>query len=155
MLEVPIQNRWGEVISSFLIDEEDVYITQYNWRISRNGYVYRKKNGKTILLHRALFNDTDIQGKVIDHINGNPRDNRRCNLRVCNQGDNAKNIRVKDNNSSGVTGVNWASREEKWRAYIAHNGKFYSLGYYTNKEDAINARKEAEVKYFGEFRRKD
>ena len=54
MLEVPIQNRWGEVISSFLIDEEDVYITQYNWRISRNGYVYRKKNGKNYFITQSI-----------------------------------------------------------------------------------------------------
>ena len=155
MLEVPIQNRWGEVISSFLIDEEDAHLLQYKWRLRKDGYVYRGENRQKLFLHREILNGIDLEGKVIDHINGNPRDNRRCNLRVCNQGDNAKNIRVKDNNSSGVTGVSWASREEKWRAYIAHNGKFYSLGYYTNKEDAIKARKEAEVKYFGEFRRKD
>ena len=155
MLEVPIQNRRGEVISSFLIDEEDAHLLQYKWRLRKDGYVYRGENRQKLFLHREILNNINLEGKVIDHINGNPRDNRRCNLRVCEQGDNAKNIRVKSNNTSGVTGVNWVSREEMWRAYIKHNGKFCSLGYYANKEDAIKARKEAEVKYFGEFRRKD
>ena len=155
MLEVPIQNRWGEVISSFLIDEEDVYVTQYNWRISRDGYVYRKKNGKTILLHRALFNDTDIQGKVIDHINGVTTDNRRCNLRVCTPAENSRNAGISKSNTSGITGVSWRKDRQKWRSHIRFEGKFYALGHYDNLEDAIKARKEAEVKYFGEFRRKD
>jgi len=50
-------------------------------------------------------------------------------------------------NTSGHKGVGWAKREQKWRAYIAIKGKTIHLGYFDNKEDAIQARKKAEMKY--------
>lgn len=58
---------------------------------------------------------------------------------------------VKANNTSGVTGVGWDKSRNTWRATITFKGKVYYLGRYKNKEDAINARKEAEKKLFGEF----
>ncbi|MBM4762694.1 AP2 domain-containing protein [Bacillus sp. B15-48] len=51
------------------------------------------------------------------------------------------------NNKTGYTGVRWAKQSNKWHAYIGFRGKQISLGYYSNKEDAIAARKEAEEKY--------
>ncbi len=153
MLEVPIQNRWGEVISSFLISKEDEHLLKYTWRLRKRGYVYRKYQGKEIWLHNEIMQPPE--GYVVDHINGNTLDNTRENLRVCTQLDNMKNLKLNIRNTSGVTGVNWRKDIQKWRAFIQVEGKFISLGTYTNKEDAIKARKEAEVKYFGEFRRKD
>ena len=153
MLEVPIQNRWGEVISSFLISKDDEHLLQYTWRLRSRGYVYRKYQGKEIWLHNEIMHPPE--GYVVDHINGNPLDNTRDNLRICTQLDNMKNLKLNIRNTSGVTGVNWRKDIQKWRAFIQVEGKFISLGTYTNKEDAIKARKEAEVKYFGEFRRKD
>ena len=50
------------------------------------------------------------------------------------------------NNKSGKTGVCWDKDLQKWRAYITFQGKRYKLGAYKNKEDAIQARKEAEEK---------
>lgn len=46
--------------------------------------------------------------------------------------------------SSNYIGVSWFKPIKKWRAYITHNGKTKCLGYFTNKEDAIKARKKAE-----------
>ena len=153
MLEVPIQNRRGEVISSFLISKIDEHLLQYTWRLRNRGYVYRKHHGKEIWLHNEIMHPPE--GYVVDHINGNPLDNTRDNLRICTQLDNMKNLKLNIRNTSGVKGVNWRKDIQKWRAFIQVEGKFISLGTYTNKEDAIKARKEAEVKYFGEFRRKD
>lgn len=48
------------------------------------------------------------------------------------------------NNTSGVTGVRWDKRSCKWRARISHKGKSIELGLYSNMEDAIKVRKEAE-----------
>ena len=58
---------------------------------------------------------------------------------------------IRSNNSSGVTGVGWSKKNNKWRARITLNNKEYHLGYFDDKNDAIKARKEAENKYFGEF----
>ena len=55
------------------------------------------------------------------------------------------------NNTSGVTGVSWCSSRKKWVAQIEFKGKHYSLGRYEDKEKAIEIRKEAEEKLFGEF----
>lgn len=52
------------------------------------------------------------------------------------------------NNSSGVTGVYWSKREERWIAKIGFQGKIITIGSFIKKEDAIAARKEAEEKYF-------
>lgn len=56
-------------------------------------------------------------------------------------------------NTSGVTGVLWEKRRQKWKAEIIFKGKKYYLGRYENKQDAINARKEAEEKLHKKFLR--
>ena len=56
------------------------------------------------------------------------------------------------NNTSGNIGVSWNKEKQKWKAYITIGGKQIHVGYFVNKEDAIQARKAAELKYFGEYR---
>jgi hypothetical protein len=94
-----------------------------------------------------------MDSKNIDHKDGNTYDNRKENLRVCTEQENAMNKRTPKNNTSGVKGVHYAKKEEKWKAYITFKGKRIHLGTYTNIEDAINKRLKAEGKYFGEFNR--
>ena len=48
MLEVPIQNRWGEVISSFLISKEDEHLLQYTWRLRSRGEVFWRVQKKRL-----------------------------------------------------------------------------------------------------------
>ena len=57
-------------------------------------------------------------------------------------------LRKSKNNTSGTTGVSWDKTYQKWNAYIMLKRKRKNLGYFHNKQDAINARKEAEDKYF-------
>lgn len=61
--------------------------------------------------------------------------------------------KLNKNNKSGVTGVSWDSNKSKWRAHIMFKSKYYDVGYFKNKEDAIKARKEAEEKLHKEFLR--
>ena len=61
------------------------------------------------------------------------------------------NRRLQSNNTSGYTGVSFDKKTNKWMARINK----VTLGYFENIEDAIKARKEAEIKYFGEFRYKE
>lgn len=89
--------------------------------------------------------------KDYDHIDRNPLNNRRCNLRPATKSDNAHNKSMQHNNTSGVIGVHWTNNEKKWRAQIVVNNQQISLGYHKDKDDAIRARLIAEIKYFGEF----
>ena len=92
-----------------------------------------------------------IIGKNYDHINRNPLDNRKLNLRPCNLFQNAMNSSIMSNNTSGITGVNWHKNEQKWVARIQYYNNRILLGYFNNKDDAIKARLKAEKEYFGEF----
>ena len=64
------------------------------------------------------------------------------------------NQNKRSNNTSGYTGVLWDKAKNKWMARIKVNYKQIFLGYYDTLEKAIEVRKEAEIKYFGEYRNK-
>ena len=83
----------------------------------------------------------------IDHINGVRNDNRIANLRVVSNQDNAKNMGKSSRNKSGVMGVHWHKRKEKWEARIRVDYKSRFLGYFDCIGQAIKARREAEKAY--------
>lgn len=62
-----------------------------------------------------------------------------------------KVVKIKSNNASGVIGVSWFNNRQVWQTYITFHGKQYNLGCFKNKDDAIRARLQAELKYFGDF----
>lgn len=84
---------------------------------------------------------------VVDHINRNPKDNRLVNLRDISQKQNMENSGGRKN-FSGVKGVYWHKKNECWRAQICHNQKHYHIGVFSEFEDAVRARKEAEKTFF-------
>lgn len=113
-------------------------------------------NGRPFLAHRVIwemhFGPIPV-GMVIDHINGNPWDNRLGNLRKCKPEDNLKNRSTNRNSSSGYKGVSKSFRSETWRATIQANGVRYDLGWHRSPELAHAAYCEAAKKYHGEFAR--
>jgi hypothetical protein len=76
----------------------------------------------------------------IDHINGNPSDNTIVNLRDVTRKQNMENKKVYKNNKSGVSGVNWHKKKQRWVVRVGHFGKRISVGQFVNIEDAIEAR---------------
>jgi hypothetical protein len=83
----------------------------------------------------------------IDHINGNPSDNRIENLRDVSRQINQRNLRKIQTNTSGITGVSWRASKGKWRAYITVQKRCIHLGYFDNMLDAAKARKDALAAY--------
>jgi hypothetical protein len=82
----------------------------------------------------------------IDHLNGNRGDNRWRNLRAASASMNSRNSARRLDNKSGMSGVSWARREQRWRARINDiEGKEVYLGYFKSFEDAVSARKSAEL----------
>ena len=126
---------------------------QYCWHLNANGYAATRYKGNNTIFHDIAFQER-YKGQIIDHINGNRLDNRMANLRVVNRQQNAFNTGMRSDNTSGHIGVSWSKAKSKWVAQIQINGKSIYLGRYSLIEDAIAAREAAEVKYFGEYRRK-
>lgn len=89
----------------------------------------------------------------IDHINGNPSDNRWANLREATNSQNMQNVGKIKSNTSGYRGVGWHKKAQKWRAYININQKTHHLGLFNTKEEAKTAYEEARKKFHGEFAR--
>jgi len=83
----------------------------------------------------------------IDHINHNRSDNRIINLREVVRHENAKNASFNSANTSGVTGVSWNKRAEKWEAYISDKTKRIKLGMFDSLIDATLVRERAEWQY--------
>ena len=100
---------------------------------------------KQIHMHK-LFGFTNY-----DHIDRNPLNNRRNNLRFATLQENNRNRNVFKNNTSGIIGVNWEEKRNKWRTRIYINKKRLELGFFANKEDAIRARLIAEKEHYGKF----
>lgn len=133
----------------FLISLEDFWkVKDFCWHINNNGYVCSKSQ-KIITLSRFITDCPD--GICIDHKDGNPTNNIRNNLRFATYTENNLNRKTSSYNTSGTTGVSWNKRKGKWFAYITINHKRTSLGYYNNFDDAVQVRKQAEEKYFGEW----
>lgn len=135
---------------SFYVDLDDFWkVKDICWHVDLNGYVIGWTNGKDVGLHRFITNCPDSMD--VDHINHDTTDNRKKNLRIATRSQNMMNRGLQDNNTSGVTGVYWNKGRKKWEVQIGVNSKTIFLGHFTNFDDAVKARKEAENKYFGEF----
>lgn len=150
IVKIYLYNSQGVKIDEALIDLEDLdKIKQYKWCKDKNNYV---KNSQQEYLHRIIL---DAKSEYVDHINGNHLDNRKINLRICNNADNLKHrVKLPTNNTSGVLGVRFRKDRNKWYAELQENNIKHNLGSYDTKEKAIKARLEAELQYFGEFKSK-
>ena len=141
----------GKPPLNVLVDDNDYdKVVAAVWWKQASGYIINKDG---MYLHRMIMGNPDEM--VVDHINGDKLDNRKENLRICTRRENVINSRVSKNNTTGYHGVSYMRHIGKYRAYIFTNGKQIYLGSYTNIDDAITARKQAEEQYFGEFAPKD
>lgn len=121
----------------------------------KSGYIGICHNGKRYMAHRIAW--FLYHGKwpedQIDHINGERADNRICNLREATNSQNGKNLKINANNKTGVTGVCFDKQTQKWRAYIRVDFKMIDLGRFADFNYAVDARRAAEKKYFGDWLR--
>jgi hypothetical protein len=106
---------------------------------------YDSNTKKTIFMHYITSD------RYCDHIDRNPFNNRKYNLRKATMSENNRNHNLRKNNKCGITGVHWHKLRSKWMVYIEVDSKRKHLGYFLEKDDAIKTRLEAEAKYFKEF----
>lgn len=138
------------------IDTEDVdKIKDIPWSISKksNGYyVFYAKNSTYI--HRIILG-IDDPNIIIDHIDRNPKNNKKNNLRITNHSGNKRNLPIKSNNTSGIKGVRYDKNRQSWIMEIRDlDGKrirkSFSCRKYGEekaKQMAIEIRKQLEKEY--------
>lgn len=116
--------------------------------ISKTGYSRTHVDGKQYRTHRVIWMLVHgVEPEEIDHINGARADNRLCNLRNVTKHENTKNHKLRPDNVSGCSGVNFHRASGKWIAQIRDHGKYIYLGTFSELEIAVSARKAAEEKY--------
>lgn len=130
--------------------DEDVAVAMATAPLSSHscGYV---KHGSQGYLHRTIMRAP--KGSQVDHINGDRRDNRRCNLRVCTQAQNLWNNGKKAHNKSGFKGVYFCGQTQRWRAEIRVNKRCIKLGRFDTPELAAAAYDSAARLHHGQFAR--
>ena len=132
-----------------LVDAADYeWLKDYKWHVTRHGacgtvYAGRREGGRLVLMHRQIMNPP--KGMVVDHINGNGVDNRRCNLRICTQKQNVHNSRGRAGKKSRFLGV--SPFGDKWLAKV---GAQY-LGLFDDEVEAAQARDRKALELFGEY----
>ena len=116
---------------------------------SEEGYFTGQIFGRNVVAHRAAYaiHHGHWPKKLIDHIDQDPTNNRISNLRDVDQVENQRNRKRQANNSTGVTGVCWNKSHGRWHSYIKLRGKQTTLGFFEKFEDAVLARKDAELEY--------
>ncbi len=149
-----------------IIDDEDYdFLSQFKWCAhkgkntfysvrhitgqSQNKIKNIKYKPKKILMHRLIMKVLSSNDQI-DHINGNGLDNRKTNLRICNNQQNTFNSKSRKG-SSIYKGVSYRTDCKKYRARISFNGQARHLGYFNNEIEAAKAYDEKAKELFGEF----
>ena len=114
-----------------------------------NGYIRIGIDYKEYRAHQLafLYERGIFPAGIIDHINHCKTDNKWCNLRVVTHQENCKNMSLYKTNHSGIPGVYFHKRDKQWIACVYVNGKKKHLGCFSNKDDAIHAREQANDTY--------
>lgn len=114
--------------------------------LGNHGYHTSTVSGIRLLAHRvswAIFHGEWPDGEI-DHINGIRTDNRMKNLRDISRSENSKNLSVR---SGAARGVYWYQPTSRWSVKIQHEGKMRHVGYFKDRDEAIEARRAAERQY--------
>ena len=117
--------------------------------IKGGGYLCGIILGEPYLTHRVVYAMAKgyWPNGEIDHINGVKTDNRPVNLRDVNRTANNRNAASRKDNTCGHVGVTFHKPNGKWQARISHRGRRSSLGLFDDINDAIAARKAAEIEH--------
>ena len=132
-----IRDRWGN---------ETPIVKKVGTLRSNDGYLEINIFNSVYKSHRLAF--LYVMGYFptnVDHINGHRSDNRWCNLREVDRDANMKNRGLNHNNTSGTSGITWFAQTSQWRARINFDNRRISLGLFDTLDEAIAARKGAEV----------
>jgi hypothetical protein len=109
-------------------------------------YQLVKYEGQQYYTHKviwALHHGLWASGEV-DHIDGDRTNNSVTNLREVTHAENTRNARRRSDNRSGINGVCWEEKKNRWRVQIGKNGRIHQVGRYRDFFEACCSRKSTE-----------
>ena len=122
-------------------------VKNHHWRLSQKKLLMypctgqSKKGGKIIYMHNLLVGYIPVKGMEVDHIDGNPLNNKLTNLRLVSRADNIRNSSVRsDNNTTGVRGVSFDKRYNVYVVDFHINGKRIYMKGFKQISEAVFAR---------------
>jgi hypothetical protein len=122
--------------------------------LGKRPYLRVAINYRFYYVHRLVWAmHHDIVPDVIDHIDGDPSNNRIENLRPSSISGNMQNSKLNSRNSSGIKGVSFCARTGKWKGEVYANGKKHSAGSFGSKEDCGAAVEKLRADVHGKFAR--
>jgi hypothetical protein len=132
-----------------VVSPEDADLSLFDWHCTSHG---RAAKGKSEYMHKLIGERMGLSGEI-DHIDGNPLNNRRSNLRSCTRSQNEANApkHTSRGDTSKYKGV--CKRGDKWIAQIKSNGKMRQIGRFSDEDEAAKAYDKAALETFGEFAR--
>jgi hypothetical protein len=131
--KIPLRNKHGVEVGKALVDADDYErLTKVKWHLL-NGYALCTTIGS---MHRVVMN-CKPGDPMVDHIDQNRLNNRKCNLRFATLSQNMANRKKREGCTSKYVGVN--VDKGKWRSQIIVDGKYHYLGRFVNEEDAARA----------------
>lgn len=145
MIPLGASGRYGERAPQAFaaVDDEDAeFAKSRHWWATGRGYAACEVG----YLHRLILGLRKGDGKDVDHINRNPLDCRRANLRVVTHAQNMQNA-VRRPGKSGVPGVVWHGPNGKWNARLVHGQKIVLNAYFDDLNEAAEAYREARAKH--------
>lgn len=115
-------------------------------------YIQIRFFGKKYRVHRLIFlYHNGYLPENIDHIDGNPLNNKIENLRAATKSQNNCNRKISQNNTSGIKGISWNKERMKWEVYIDKDHKRYRLGRYVSIDEAKEKLRNFRKEIHGEF----
>lgn len=137
-LAIPLRRRGGQQIDGFaLVDHADRHLAAHRWSRTAAGYARRRVDGRTVLMHREVMGMTRGDELTVDHINRDRLDNRRANLRLATQAENAQNQGSRGG-SSQHRGVSLCRRSGRWVAHTSLGGTYRFLGRFDTEQEAAD-----------------
>lgn len=143
-----------------------------HWRVNRLSFAGKAKAGEvagtpkdgyiSVIVEQRVYRAHRLawllttgsfppKGTEIDHINRDRSDNRWTNLRLVTRSQNNMNMGLRSDNKSGHKGVGQRKDTGRWYARVTVDRRVILLGHFDSFDDAVAARKAAEITHFGEF----
>lgn len=147
--KIQLYGKVGEGKFAIVDDEDYELVSKYKWYLNKRGYVSTLSKDKTtrVYLHRLVMGLSDFCGIMVDHKHGNRLDNRKSQLRKCNNSQNQANtLSWRGLGTKGIT-----LNGNKWVVRIMVNGERKYLGRFENQEEAEKVYADASRYFFGEF----